>query len=159
MLWKCCIQYPANLENLAVVTGLEEVSYHFNPKECWNYRTIVLILHTRKIMLKILQARPQQYMNRELLDVQAGFRNVRATRYQIANICWIIEKATEFQKKHLLLLYWLCQSLWLRGSQQSEVNSLKDENTRPPELPSEKSVCRSRSTSQNWTWNKRLVPH
>ena len=56
-------------------------------------------------MLKILQARPQQYMNRELLDVQAGFRNVRATRYQIANICWIIEKATEFQKKHLLLLY------------------------------------------------------
>ena len=105
MLWKCCIQYPANLENLAVVTGLEEVSYHFNPKECSNYHTIALISHTSNIMLKILQARLQQYVNQERPDVQAGFRNVRATRYQIANICWIIEKATEFQKKHLLLLY------------------------------------------------------
>ena len=70
-----------------------------------------------KVMLKILQARLQQYVNHELPDVQAGFRKGRGTRDQIANICWIIEKAREFQKKHLFLLYWLCQSLWLCGSQ------------------------------------------
>ena len=70
-----------------------------------------------KVMLKILRARLQQYVNRELPDVQAGFRKGRGTRDQIANICWIIEKVREFQKKHLLLLYWLCQSLWLWGSQ------------------------------------------
>ena len=64
-----------------------------------------------KVMLKILQARLQQYMNRELPDVQAGFRKGRGTRDQIANILWIIKKAREFQKKHLFLLYGLCQSL------------------------------------------------
>ena len=69
-----------------------------NPKECSNYRTIALILHASKVMLKILQARLQQYMNRELSDVQAGFRKGRGTRDQIANICWIIEKEREFQK-------------------------------------------------------------
>ena len=67
-------------------------------------------------MLKILQARLQQYVNCELPDVQAGFRKGRGTRDQIANIHWIIEKVGEFQKKHLFLLYWLCQSLWLCGS-------------------------------------------
>ena len=94
---------PANLENSAVVTGLEKVSFHSNPKEgqckeCSNYRTIALISQASKVMLKILQARLQQYMNHELLDVQAGFRKGRGTRDQIANICWIIEKAREFQK-------------------------------------------------------------
>ena len=88
-----------------------------NAKECSNYRTIALILHASKVMLKILQARLQQYMNRELPDVQAGFRKGRETRDQITNIRWIIDKAREFQKKHLFLLYWLCQSLWLCGSQ------------------------------------------
>ena len=67
-------------------------------KECSNYHTIALISHVSKVMLKILQARLQQYMNRELPDVQAGFRKGRGTRDQIANICWIIEKATEFQR-------------------------------------------------------------
>ena len=67
-------------------------------KECSNYHTIVLISHTSKVMLKILQARLQQYMNCELPDVQAGFRKGRRTRDQITNICWIIEKAREFQK-------------------------------------------------------------
>ena len=81
------------------------------------YRTIALISHTSKIMFKILQARIQQYVNCELPDVQAGFRKGRGTRDQIANILWIIKKAREFQKIHLLLLYWLCQSLWLCGSQ------------------------------------------
>ena len=69
-----------------------------NPKECSNYHTIALISHASKVMLKILQARLQQYVNRELPDVQAGFRKGRETRDQIANICWIIEKAREFQK-------------------------------------------------------------
>ena len=76
-----------------------------NAKECSNYHTIVLISPTSKGMLKILQARLQQYVNRELPDVQAGFRKGRGTRDQIANICWIIEKPIEFQKKHLFLLY------------------------------------------------------
>ena len=76
-----------------------------NAKECSNYRTIAFISHTSKLRLKILQARLQQYMNCELPDVQVGFRKGRGTRDHIANICWIIEKAREFQKKHLLLLY------------------------------------------------------
>ena len=89
-------------------------------------------------MLKILQARLQQYMNRKLPDVQAGFRKGRGTRDQIANIQWIIEKAREFQIT--ILLYWLCQSLWLCGSEQIVENSSRDGNTRPPYLPPEKSV-------------------
>ena len=94
---------PANLENSTVATGLEKVSFHFNPKErkrkeCLNYGTIALISHASKAMLKILQARLQQYVNRGLPDVQAGFRKGRGIRDQIANIRWIIEKAREFQK-------------------------------------------------------------
>ena len=76
-----------------------------NAKKCPNYLTIALISHACKAMLKILQARLQQYVNRELPDVQAGFRKGRGTRDQIANILWIIKKAREFQKKHLFLLY------------------------------------------------------
>ena len=98
---------PANLENSAVATGLEKVSFHFNPKkgnakECSSYLIIVLISHVSKIMLKILQVRLQQYMNPELSDIQAGFRKARGTRDQITNIHWIIEKA-RVPEKHLLL--------------------------------------------------------
>ena len=75
-----------------------------NAKECSNYRTIALISHVSKVMLKMLQAGPQQYLNHELPDVQAGFRKGRGTRDQIADICCIIGKAREFQIKHLLLL-------------------------------------------------------
>ena len=89
---------PANLENSAVATGLEKVSFHSNPKESSNYCTIALISHASKVKLKTLQARLQQYVNRELPDVQAGFRKDKETRDQIANICWIMEKAREFQK-------------------------------------------------------------
>ena len=92
---------PANLENSAGATGLEKVSFHSNPKERQysNYRTIALISQANKVMLKILQARPQeQYMNHELPDVQAGFRKRRGTKDQIANIRWIIKKVREFQK-------------------------------------------------------------
>ena len=81
-----------------VATGLEKVSFHSNPKESSNYCTIALISHASKVMLKILQARLQQYVNRELPDVQARFRRARGTRDQIANIRGIIEKAREFQK-------------------------------------------------------------
>ena len=81
------------------------ISKKGNTKECSNYHTIALISHASKVMLKILQARLQQYTNRELPDVQAGFRKGRGTRDQIANVCWIIEKAREFQKKHPFLLY------------------------------------------------------
>ena len=84
----------ANLENSAVATGLEKVSFTIpkkgSAKECSNYRTIALISHDSKVMLKILQARHQQYMNQKLPDVQAGFTKGRGTRDQIANICWII---------------------------------------------------------------------
>ena len=114
-------------------------------KECSNYHTIALTSHASKVMLKILQTRLQQYMNCELSDVQVGFRKGRGTRNQIANIHWITEKAREFQKNILFLLYWLCQSLWLCGSQQTVENSSRDGNTRPPDLPPEKPVCRSRS--------------
>ena len=94
---------PANLENSAMATGLEKVSFHFNPKEeqcqkCTNYYTIALISNASKIMLKILQARLQQYVNQELPDVQAGFRKGRGIRDQIASICWFIEKARESQE-------------------------------------------------------------
>ena len=93
----------ANLEKSAVATVLEKISFHSsskkgNAKECSNYRTIALISHTSKVMLKIFQARLQQYVNRELPEVQAGFRKGRGTSDQIANIHWIMEKAREFQK-------------------------------------------------------------
>ena len=83
----------ANLENSAVATGLEKVNFHSNPKERSNYCTIELISYASKVMLKILQARLQQYMNHKLPDVQAAFRKGRGTTDQIANICWVIEKA------------------------------------------------------------------
>ena len=105
---RCCesaaLNMPANLENSAMATGLEKVSFHSipkksNAKECSNYHTIALISHTSRVMYKILQARFQQYLNCELPDVQAGFRKGRGTRDQIASTCWILEKARELKKK------------------------------------------------------------
>ena len=117
-----------------------------NGKECSSYCTIALISQASKAMLKILHARLQQYMNRELLDVQTGFRKGRGTRDQIANICWIMEKAREFQKNIYfclltmpkLLTVWIttnCGKFLKRWEYQITV------------LPPEKSVCRSRSNS------------
>ena len=109
---------PANLENSAMATGLEKVSFipipkKGNAKECSNYHTIALISHASKVMLKILQARLQQYMNRELPDVQAGFRKGRGTRDQIANIRWIMGKAREFQKNiYFCFIDYAKDSLW-----------------------------------------------
>ena len=92
---------PANLEKSAVATGLDKVSFHSNPKERQykeysDYCTTALISHASKVMLKILQARLHQFMNRELPDDQAGFRKGRGIRDEIVNICWLFEKAREF---------------------------------------------------------------
>ena len=141
---------PAILENSAVDTGLEKVSFHCNPKEsnvkeCSNYHTIALISQASKVMLKILQARLQQYMNRDLPDVQAGFRKGRGTRDQIANICWIIKKAREFQRN---ICFVDCAIAFDSVDHNKLVeNSERDRNTRPPDLPLEKSVCRLRNNS------------
>ena len=94
---------PATLENSAVATGLEKVSFHSNPKErqcqqCSNSHIIALISHTSKVILKILQVRLQQYVNHKHPDVQAGLRKGRGTRDQIANTHWVIRKAREYQK-------------------------------------------------------------
>ena len=117
-----------------------------NVKECSNYGTIALILHASKVMLKILQVRLQQYVNRGLPDVKAGFRKGRRTRDQIANICWIIKRANEFQK-----IIYFCITDYTKAfdcvDHNKLENSSRDENTRPPYLPPEKSVCRSRSNS------------
>ena len=96
---------PANLENSAMATGLERSVFILIPKkgsakECSEYHTIALISHASKVMLKVLQARLQNYMNHELPDVQAGFRKGRGTRDQFANILLIIKKAREFQKNN-----------------------------------------------------------
>ena len=99
-IWKTQ-QWPQDWKRSAFIP----IPKQGNPKECSNYRTTALISHASKLMLKILQARLQQYVNRELPDVQAGFRKGRGTRDQIANIRWIIEKAREFQKKHLFQLH------------------------------------------------------
>ena len=103
MLWKCCTQYASKFGKLSSGPRTEKGLFSFQPqrnaKECSNYRTIAFISHTSKVMLKILQAKFQQYMNRELRDVQPGFRKNRRNRDKIANIHCIIEKARAFQKK------------------------------------------------------------
>ena len=101
---------PANLENSAVAAGLEKVSFYSDLKEkqckeCSNYHTIAIISHASKVMLKILQASLQQYVNQERSDVQTGFRKIREARDQIANIRWIIEKARGFQKNICFIDY------------------------------------------------------
>ena len=141
---------PANLENSAEATGLEKVSFHSNPKKgnakkCSNYHTIALISQTSKVMLKILQAGLQQYVNRELPDVQAGFRKDR-TRDQTANICWIIGKAREFQKN-----IYLCFTDYTEDFDNVDHKNcgklLKRWEYQPPYLPPKKPACRSRSNS------------
>ena len=102
MLLKCCTQYAIKFGKLSsghrTGKGFIPIQKKGNAKECSNYHTTELISHASKVMLKILQARLQQYVNQELPDIQAGFRKGKETRDQIANIRWIIEKAREFQK-------------------------------------------------------------
>ena len=122
MLWKCCPQFASKLGKLnsGHRTGKKSVFIPIpkkgNAKECSNYPTNGLISQASKVMLQILQANLQQCINHGLPDVQAGFRKGRGTRDQIANIRWTIEKVrVPGNKNNLLLLYWLCQSLWLCG--------------------------------------------
>ena len=133
MLLKYCTQYARKTQHWPhgwKSSVLIPIPKQDSAKRCTNYCITVFISHASKDMLTILQARLQQYMNWKLPDVQAGFRKGRGTRDQIANICWIIQKVREFQK-NIYLSY----------------------------LPPEKSVCRSWSTNQNWTWNNGLVPN
>ena len=142
---------PANLENSAVATVLGKVSFHSNPKERQCQRMLklphnALILHASKVILKILQARLQQYVNCELPDIQAGFRKGRATRDQIANIRWITEKAREFHKNIYFCFIDYAKAFDCVDHNKLE-NSERDGHTRPPDLPLEKPVCRSGSNS------------
>ena len=149
VLWKCCTQYVSEFGKPAAATGLEKVSFHSipkkgNTKECSNYCTIALISHTSKVMLKILQARLQKYVNCELPDIEASFRKSRGTRDQIANIFWVIKKAREFRKTSISVLLTMPRPLtvWITINLD---NSERDGNTRPPDLPIEKPVCMSGS--------------
>ena len=134
-------QWPQDWKRLVFIS----IPKKGNAIECSNYHAIVLISHASKVMLKIFQARLQQYWNWELPDVQAGFRKGRGTRDQIANTHWLIDKAREFQKKTST-----SAPLTMTKQQICPTNcghSLGDGNARPPDLPPEKSVCRSRSNS------------
>ena len=149
------LNMSANLENSAVATGLEKVSFHSNPKErqckeCSNYFTIALISYASKVILNILETRLQQYVNQELPDdsknFQAGFRKGKGTRDQIANISWIIEKAREFQKNIYFCVIDYAKAFDCVDHNKLE-NSERHGNTRPPDLPLEKPVCRSGSNN------------
>ena len=122
-----------------------------NVKECSNYCTIALISHASKVILKILQARLQQYVNHELPDVQAGLRKGRGTGDQIANIHWIIEKAKEYQKNIYFCFIDFAKAFDCVDHNKLCKISSRDVNTRCPYLPPKKSVCRSRHNSENWT--------
>jgi len=144
---------PANLENSAVFQNRMGKRSVFIPipkkgnvKECSNYCTIALISHASKVMFKILQARLQQYVNRELPAVQAGFRKGRGTRDQIANIRWIMEKGRKFQKNIYFCFIDYAKVFDCVDHNKLE-NSQRDGNTRPPDLPLEKPVYRSGSIS------------
>ena len=122
------------------------VSKKGSATECSNYHTIALISHTSKVMLKILQARLQQYVSWELPNVQARFGKGRGTRDQIANVCWILGKAREFQKNISFCFIDYTKAFDCVDHNTME-NSSRDGNTRPPYLPPEKPVCRSRNSS------------
>ena len=137
---------PTNFENSAVATGLEKVGFipipkKGNAKECSHYCTTALISHASKVMLKILQARLQQYVNHELPDVQDAFRKGTGTRDQIAKICWIMEKAREVQKNIYFCFIDYAKDFDCVDHNKLE-NSERDGNPRPPDLPLEKPVCR-----------------
>ena len=117
-----------------------------NAKDCSNYHTIAFISHASKVMLKFLQASLQQYMNHELPDVQAGFGKGRGTRDQIANICWIVKTSRGFQRN--IYFYFIDYAKACDAVDHNKLwKILRDGNSRPPDLPPEKSVCRSRSNS------------
>ena len=152
MLWKCCTQYASKFGKFSIGhrTGKGQFSFQSQRKAMPKNVQTTTQLHSSqkasKIMLKILQARLQQYMNHELPDVQAGFRKGRGTRDQISNIHWIIKKAREFQKSIYFCFIEYAKAFDCVAHNKLE-NSSRDGNTRPPYLPPEKSVCRSGSNS------------
>ena len=155
---------PANWENSVVSIGSVATGSVFipipkkdNAKECSNYRTIALISHTSKVMLKILQAKLQQYMNCELPDVQAGFRKGRGTRDQIAKIRWIIEKAREFQEKtSALLITPKPLTVWITANCEKFLKKWEYQTT----LPASWEICmqdkkqRLELDKEQWTGSK-----
>ena len=148
-IWKTQ-QWPQNWKRSAFI----QIPKKGNAKECSNYHTIALISHASKVMLNILQVRLQQYVNQELPDVQAGFRKGRAAKNQIANICWIIEKARGLQKNIYFCFIDYAKAFHCVDHNKLE-NSERDGNIRPLDLLSEKFVCRSRSNrtghgTKNW---------
>ena len=170
MLWKCCThkkelhsiwleiwktqQWPKDWKrSVFIPISKKGNAFLLSMFKCWtvralnsNYHTIALISHTSKVMLKILQARLQQFVNWDVPDVQAGFRKGRGTRDQIANICWNIEKARKFPKNSYFCFIDYAKAFDCVDHNKLK-NSSRDGNTRPPYLPSEKSVCRPRSNS------------
>ena len=143
----CCAQYASKFGKLSSGHRISTpIPKKDKAKECSIYCTIVLISHDSKVILEILQARLQQYVNHELPDVQAGFRKGRGTRDQRANIRWIMEKAREFQKNIYFCFIGYAKAFDCVDHNKLE-NSERDGNTRPPDLPLEKPICRSGSNS------------
>ena len=140
-IWKTQ-QWPQNWKRSVFIS----IPKKGNAKECSNYSRVALISHASKVILKIPQARLQHYTNCEPPDVQAGFRKGKRARDQIANIHWIIDKAGEFQK-NIYFCFIDYAKAFDCGSPQIVENSSRVGNTRPPDLPLEKSVCRLGSNS------------
>ena len=155
MLWKCCTQYASSGHRIG------KVSFHSNPEErqcqrMFKYRTTELISHASKVMLKILKARCQWYVNWEIPDIQAGFRKGKGTRYQIANMRWIKEKAREFQKN-----IYFCFIDYTKAFHCVDYNKLW--KILKEMWISDYLTCLLRNLQvkkqQNQTWNNRLVPN
>ena len=148
MMWKCYTQYASKSGKLSSGhrAGKGQFSFQSQRKAVSkNVQTIAQLHSSHKVMIKILQARVQQYMNWEIPDVQIEFKKDTGTRDQIVNIHWIIEKTTEFQKNiYFCLIDYTKDFVWITANYG---NYTRDENTRPSFLPPEKSVCRWRSNS------------
>ena len=179
MLWKCCTQCTSKLPFHTKVSEVKSLSHSLwshglqstrllcswafpgkstgvgNAKECSNYHKIELISHTSKVMLKILQARLQQYMSWELPDVQAGFRKDRGTRDQIATIHWIIEKVRDFQKNIYSALLTMPKPLtvWITTNCEKFLKRWEYQNT----LPASWEICMRVKKQQNQIWENKLV--
>ena len=148
MLWKCCTQYASKSGKYSRGHRTEKgvfipIPKKGNAKECSNYPTISLISQASKVTLKILQARLQQLVNHELQMFKLVLE--KADEPEIKLPTSIGSSKKRVPEKHLFLLYWLHESLWLCGSQQTVENSKRDGNTRTPDLPLEKPICRSGS--------------
>ena len=148
MLWKCCTQYARKTQQWPQARKRSvfiPIPKKGNAKECSNYHTIALISHASKVMLKILLTRLQQYVNMKFQMFKLVLEKAEEPQIKLPTSAGSSKKQDN-SRKTSVLLYWLCQSLWLCVSQQIVENS-RNGNTRAPYLPPEKSVCRSRSNS------------